>query len=147
MSMPELSRCLFLLGAVPFIFLGLAHVLATPLTPVQTKGLSPRDVTLRDAMGRDTLVLTRRTTVWLAWVGFNLSHSLGALLFGAVVLLIGRSSASFEAQAGAFLPLAVLVSASYFVLGVRYWFRTPIIGISLAGVCFLTSWVVFATAR
>ena len=146
MSTLELSRYLFLIGALPFIVLGLAHAVATPQTPADAKGLSPRDPAVRDAMAHDSVLLTRRTTLWLAWVGFNLSHSLGAILFGAVVVLIGRSSASFEAQATVFLPLAVLVSATYLVLGVRYWFRTPIIGISLASVCFVVSWVLFAKA-
>jgi hypothetical protein len=146
MSMLEVSRYLFLIGALPFIVLGLAHAAATPQTPAQAKGLSPRNLAVRDAMAHDSLLLTRRTTLWLAWVGFNLSHSLGAILFGAVVVLIGRSSASFEAQGGVFLPLAVLVSVIYLVLGVRYWFRTPIIGISLASVCFSVSWVLFARA-
>jgi hypothetical protein len=146
MSTLELSRYLFLIGALPFIVLGLAHAVATPETPADAKGLSPRDPAVRDAMANDSVVLTRRTTLWLAWVGFNLSHSLGAILFGAVVVLIGRSSASFEAQATVFLPLAVLVSATYLVLGVRYWFRTPIIGIALASVCFVVSWVLFAKA-
>jgi len=144
--MLELSRYLFLLGALPFVVLGFAHAVATPQTPAQAKGLSPRDPAVRDAMARDSILLTRRTTLWLAWVGFNLSHSLGAILFGAVVVLIGRTSASFEAQAAVFLPLAVLVSATYLVLGVRYWFRTPIIGISAACVCFWLSWVLFARA-
>lgn len=144
MSMLELSRYLFLIGAVPFIVLGLAHAFATPQTPADTKGLSPRDPAVRGAMARDSILLTRRTTVWLAWVGFNMSHSLGAILFGVVVALVGRSSASFEAQATVFLPLAVLVSAIYLVLAVRYWFRTPVIGISLASVCFLVSWLLFA---
>jgi hypothetical protein len=146
MSTLELSRYLFLIGALPFIVLGLAHAVATPQTPADAKGLSPRDPAVRDAMAHDSVLLTRRTTLWLAWVGFNLSHSLGAILFGAVVVLIGRSSASFEAQATVFLPLAVLVSATYLTLGVRYWFRTPIIGISLASVCFVVSWVLFAKA-
>jgi len=146
MSMLELSRYLFLIGALPFIVFGLLHAAATPQTPAHAKGLSPRDPAVRDAMAHDTILLTRRTTVWLAWVGFNLSHSLGLLLIGVVVVLIGRTSASFQAQAAVFLPLAVLVSATYLVLGVRYWFRTPIIGISLASVCFLVSWVLFATA-
>ena len=146
MSTLELSRYLFLIGALPFIVLGLAHAVATPQTPADAKGLSPRDPAVRDAMAHDSVLLTRRMTLWLAWVGFNLSHSLGAILFGAVVVLIGRSSASFEAQATVFLPLAVLVSATYLVLGVRYWFRTPIIGISLASVCFVVSWVLFAKA-
>jgi len=146
MSMLELSRYLFLAGAVPFVMLGLAHVAATPQTPADAKGLSPRDPAVRDAMAHDTVLLTRRTTLWLAWVGFNLSHSLGAILFGVLALLIGRTLASFEAQAGVFLPFTVVVSAVYLALGVRYWFRTPIVGISCSGVCFAASWALYAWA-
>ena len=141
--MPELSRYIFLMGALPFVVLGMAHAFATPRVPAQSKGLSPRDPALREAMAKDTVLLTRRTTLWLAWVGFNLSHSLGAVLFGAVVLLVGRSQASFQAQAGVFLPFAIVVSGLYLLLGLRYWFRTPIVGIALSGVCFVASWVLF----
>jgi hypothetical protein len=122
------------------VFLGLAHAFATPLTPAESKGLSPRDAALRETMSKETVLLTRRTTLWLAWVGFNLSHSLGAVLFGGVALLIGRSSISFQAQASLFVPLAVVVSGLYLVIGLRYWFRTPIIGIALSSVCFVASW-------
>lgn len=146
MSLIELSRYIYLLGAVPFVILGLAHLAATPRSPAETKGLSPRDPAVREAMARDTILLTRRTTLWLAWVGFNLSHSVGAILFGAVAMLVGRSAASFQAQASVFLPFAVVVAAAYLFLGLRYWFRTPIIGIALGGVCFLVSWVLFITA-
>jgi hypothetical protein len=146
LSLLELSRYIYLLGALPFVILGLAHVAATPRTPAEAKGLSPRDPAVREAMAHDTILLTRRTTLWLAWVGFNLSHSLGAILFGAVVMLIGRSGASFQAQASVFLPFAVIVSAAYLVVGLRYWFRTPVIGIALGGVCFLVSWVLFISA-
>jgi hypothetical protein len=97
-------------------------------------------------MARDSLLLTRRTTLWLAWVGFNLSHSLGAVLFGSVMMLIARSPSFFQAQGSVFLPLAVLVSATYLVLGLRYWFRTPIIGISLSSTSFIASWALFAWA-
>jgi hypothetical protein len=141
--MPELSRYISLMGALPFVVLGIAHAFATPRTPAQSKGLSPRDPVLREAMTKDSVLLTRRTTLWLAWVGFNLSHSLGAVLFGAVVLLVGRSQASFQTQAGVFLPFAIMVSGLYLLLGLRYWFRTPIVGIALSGVCFVASWVLF----
>lgn len=139
----ELSRYLFLLGAVPFVVLGIAHALFTPRSTSDSKGLSPRDPAMREAMVKETLLLTRRTTLWLAWVGFNFSHSLGAVLFGAAVLLIGRSAASFQAQAHVFLPFAVAVCGLYLAIGVRYWFRNPIIGILLATACFLASWALF----
>jgi hypothetical protein len=145
--MLELSRYVFLAGALPYIVLGIAHVRATPRTPADTRGLSPRDPALREAMARETLLLTRRTTLWLTWVGFNLSHSLGAILFGATVVLIARTPASFEAQAPVFLPFAVVVSASYLAIGVRYWFKTPIVGISMACACFVTAGALFLAAR
>jgi hypothetical protein len=120
-----------------------AHALATPRTTADARGLSPRDPTLRDAMLREPLLLTRRTNMWLAWVGFNLSHSLGAVLFGVVALLIGRNEATFQAQAALFLRLAVLVSCAYLVLAIRFWFRTPLVGIASSGVCFAASWILF----
>jgi hypothetical protein len=94
-------------------------------------------------MVRDTLLLTRRTNMWLAWVGFNLSHSLGAVLFGVVVALIGRSQATFRAEACVFLPLALLVSGVYLVLAIRCWFWTPLVGIALSSACFTVSWALF----
>lgn len=139
--MAELSRYLFLLGALPFVVLGIAHVFATPLTPDESKGLSPRDLAYRRSMGEQTVLLTRRTNLWLVWVGFNLSHSLGVVLFGVVVLLVGRSPAAFGANWPVFVPLAIVVSAVYLAIGVRYWFRTPIIGIVASSVCFVVSGV------
>ncbi len=137
--MAELSRYLFLVGALPFVFLGAAHALATPLTPEDSKGLSPRDPEYRRGMVGQTLRLAHRTTLWLAWVGFNLSHSLGAVLFGVVVLLVGRSPAAFAANSFAFVPLAIVVSVAYLAIGLRYWFRAPVVGILISCLCFLSS--------
>lgn len=143
----DLSRYLFVAGAVPFLILGAAHAFATPWTPEQSKGLSPADPAVRNEMVRTTLLLTRRTTLWLTWVGFNLSHGLGLVLFGTVVLLIGRSEAVFAREAAVFLPLAVVVSAAYLILGVKFWFRTPIAGVAVSLALFLGSWVLFAMER
>ena len=50
------------------------------------------------AMRNAVVLLSSRTGVWRAWIGFNLSHSLGAILVGAFVLLVGRSDAAFAAD-------------------------------------------------
>jgi hypothetical protein len=133
-------RHLFLAGAVPFLVLGTAHALHTPLRQGQRKGLSPRDEAIEGAMARTPLRLTSRTDLWLTWVGFNFSHSLGAVLFGAAVVLVGRSSSVFEVNAAVFLPFASLVSLTYLVLGFAYWFRTPIAGLLVATACFWSAW-------
>ncbi len=140
--MNELSRYLFLAGALPFVVLGLAHALATPLAAGDRKGLSPSDPALAEAMTRGRVLLTGRTDLWRCWVGFNLSHSLGAVAFGAFVAAAGRSADSFAAQAAVCGPLAVLVSGAFLAIGLRYWFRTPIAGCAIACACFVLSWAV-----
>jgi hypothetical protein len=139
--MQELSRYLFLAGALPFLLLGIAHAVHTPRRPTDRRGLSPADPRLTEAMTRSRVLLTGRTDLWRAWVGFNLSHSLGAVLFGLLVVLVGRTTASFGCNAGVFLPLAVAVSLAYLGLGVAYWFRTPIVGIALSVLLFSAAWV------
>jgi hypothetical protein len=143
----ELSRYLFLAGGLPFVVLGLLHARATPLATTDRKGLSPADPTLAEAMARGRVLLTKHVDVWSGWVGFNLSHSLGAVAFGAFVLVVGRSAGSFAAQAAFCGPLAVLVSGAFLAIGLRYWFRTPIAGCAIAFACFALSWILSLLAR
>ncbi len=146
-SVQELSRYLFLAGAVPFLLLGTAHALHTPRRRDERKGLSPSDLALAESMARSRVLLTGRTDMWRAWVGFNLSHSLGAVVFGVLVVLLGRTPASFAYNAAVFLPLAVVVSIAYLSLGVAYWFRTPVIGIALSLFLFSGAWVLYLVGR
>ncbi len=84
--------------------------------------------------------------MWKAWVGFNLSHSLGLLLFGGVVLMAGRSEETFVREGRTFAPLALTVANGYLVLAARYWFRTPIAACAVSAVLFLASWVLLLLA-
>ena len=139
--MADLSRILFLAGAVPYLVLGAAHAWHTPFRIDQKKGLSARDPAVEKAMTTTSPRLTARTDLWRAWVGFNYSHSLGAVLFGLFVVLIGRSEAIYAANASLAAPLALGVALAYLVLGIKYWFRTPIIGIAFSVISFALSWI------
>jgi len=46
--------------------------------------LTPREPALKAEMVRVAPIISRHTTMWKAWVGFNASHSFGAMLFGLV---------------------------------------------------------------
>ena len=138
--MTDAARYLFMGGAAPFLLLGIAHALATPLAPGDRKGLSPRDPALAAAMQGTTPRLTRRTDLWLTWVGFNLSHSLGAVAFAGFVLAVGLTPGGFAVMAPVCVPLATIVSAAYVALGLLYWFRTPIVGCALSLACFVAAW-------
>lgn len=139
--MPELDRLLFLAGALPYLLLGSAHAWHTPTRPEEKKGLSARDPGVERAMTTTAPRLTDRTDLWRAWVGFNYSHSLGAVLFGLSVVLVGRNDAVYAANAALAAPLALLVALAYLVLGLKYWFRTPIIGIGVSVICFAFAWL------
>ena len=139
--MADAARWLFLAGASPFLVLGIAHALATPLAPTDRKGLSPRDPAVAEALRGTTPLLTRRTDLWRLWVGFNLSHSLGAVAFAAFVLAIGLTPGGFAALSAVCVPLSALVAAAYLGVGIRYWFRTPIVGCAVSLTCFLAAWL------
>ncbi len=75
-----LAQSLLLASATVILLLGSPHLAYT----VVSKKFSPRDSDLEARLKAVSPVISRQTTMWKAWVGFNLSHSLGAILFGAV---------------------------------------------------------------
>lgn len=85
--------------------------------------------------------------MWRVWVGFSLSHSLGVVLLGLVVILVGRTSASFAYNAAVFAPLAIAASLAYLALGLAYWFRAPVIGVGLSVLLFTAAWVISLIVR
>jgi hypothetical protein len=60
--------------------LGVVHLVYTFWGPM----LIPRDPALRISMSQISPVITKETTMWRCWVGFNASHSMGLILFGSV---------------------------------------------------------------
>ncbi len=81
--------------------------------------------------------------MWRAWVGFNFSHSLGAVLFG--MLCIGVVVIGPTVVPAWILFLFVLIAVAYLGLSVLYWFRIPTAGIAIATACLLLAWLMYAT--
>jgi hypothetical protein len=78
--MSTLAPWLIAGSAAIMMLLGFIH----PLYTFHGPKLLPRDRDLKARMQEVSPVITRETTMWKAWVGFNASHSYGAILFGAV---------------------------------------------------------------
>ena len=98
--------------------------------------LTPRDPSLRSAMAQVPLVLTRQTTMWKAWVGFNASHSMGAMLFGLVYgyLALAHDELLFKAW---FLPaVGFAMLSGLLVVAKLYWFRAPFRSLCVALLCY-----------
>jgi hypothetical protein len=134
-------------GGGIFVLLGLLHALYTYLDIGRPRRLVPQDPSVARAMSGSNLRLSGSgTTMWRAWVGFNFSHSLGVVLFGTVCLGAGLVLGTVLLPAWMLFGF-VVIAALYLVVGVVYWFRIPVAGIAVAGVCFLTAWIIYAFAR
>lgn len=127
------SAALYAIGGAVFVLLGLMHAVYTLADLRRPRRLVPSDPALMAAMQASGVRLARGgTSMWRAWVGFNLSHSLGAVLFGAVAAAWSQWPPTTLPAAGAWLPAAV--GAVYLAIGLRWWFKVPNAGIALATV-------------
>jgi len=117
-----------LLSAVIIGLLGSMHLLMTFVGPK----LLPRDRDVHNAMQSAHPVITTQTTMWRAWIGFNASHSMGALLFALVYgyFALVEPQVLFQSPALQFIGLTMLLG--YMALAIAYWFITPRLGIAVA---------------
>lgn len=123
------------MAAAIIALLGTAHLWLTFRGPK----LLPRDPELQRAMSAGTLRITAQTSVWRAWIGFNASHSLGAMLFGLVYGYLALQHARMLFDSAFLLGLGLLALSGYWLMARAYWFRTPLLGISLSLVLYLCS--------
>jgi hypothetical protein len=81
-------------------------------------------------------ILTKETTVWSAWIGFNASHSIGAMLVAGFYIPLTTFYFSVVQQSVWFSVLPAMVGLSYLILAKQYWFKIPFIGILISTICF-----------
>lgn len=129
------TQLLICTSASIVLLLGTVHLLYT----FASNKFQPRDPALATQMKQVAPKISGQTTLWRAWVGFNASHSLGAMLFGLVYGYLALAAPLALLQDGFLLALGVLYLASMTLLARRYWFNIPLLGISLALVLFLAA--------
>lgn len=129
---------IFLLAGVSIIgLLGLLHLILT----FYGNRLEPKTAATKKLMQQSQLVLTSENNIYNAWVGFNASHSLGAMLLAGVYLPIGLNHYHWLQQSLWLSSLPLLVCIGYLVLAKRYWFSRPLWAIGLAVVFLLAYFV------
>jgi hypothetical protein len=138
-----LIRALLMCGGSIFAVLGFLHALYTFLDIRKPRRIVPDDPSIAAAMAISKVRLTRGgTTMWKAWVGFNFSHSLGAILFGGLTIAAGVTLQTLPIPSWVLLLIAA-IGAVYLVLAVLYWFRIPIAGCGIATACFVIAWLLY----
>lgn len=138
-----LARVLMTASATIILVLGLIHLLYTFRGPK----LTPRDPALKAAMQSGTMVITRETTVWKAWIGFNASHSFCAILFGLIYGYLALAHPAFLFHSRFLLAVGLGLLAGLLFLGKRYWFSVPFRGIVVASLCYAAGMIVYFGAE
>jgi hypothetical protein len=115
--------------------LGVAHLAYTFWGPQ----LTPRDPALQVSMSQISPVITKETTMWRCWVGFNASHSMGLILFGLVFGFLASAQSRLLFHSPFLLVVGLAMLGSLAVLCKVYFFSAPLTGISIALACYVAS--------
>ena len=115
--------------------LGAIHLICTFYGPQ----LTPRDPALQISMSQVSPVISKETTMWRCWVGFNATHGMALLLFGLVFGFLALAHGEVLFHSPFLLVVGLAMLAGLVVLCKLFFFRVPLIGVSIALVCYVAS--------
>jgi hypothetical protein len=146
MSTVDVAEAWFIAGMVPPIAAGGMHVLYTLVDTVRPTYFTPVQRSVMPAMEGTRMRFGGRAapTMWKAWLGFNLSHGLGAFIFGLLCLLIALDDFALVGQIDGVRPLTIAIPAAYLAVALRFWFLRPALLVGISTVCFTVSAVLSA---
>ena len=104
--MGNAATILISVSAGIILALGVVHLIFT----FHGTKLTPRDAALYAAMRESSPVISRQTTLWKAWVGFNASHSMGAIFFGLIYGYLALAHAALLFQSAYLLAVGRVVA-------------------------------------
>jgi hypothetical protein len=129
------AKLLMVLSAGIVLTLGVAHLVYT----FWGSNLTPRDPALQATMSQVAPVITKETTMWRCWVGFNATHSMGLILFGLVFGFLALAHGELLFQSPFLLVTGLAMLGGLVVLSRVYFFSAPLAGMSVALVCYVAS--------
>ena len=133
-----LAQILIIAGASIVGALGWVHLLLIFFS--QKFHAHNPDVT--EAMKNTSPIISKQTSMWHAWVGFNASHGIGALLLAAVYIPLTIYHFPIINHSLWFSLLPCLISLSYLILAKKYWFNVPFSGLLISSICFMTAFII-----
>jgi hypothetical protein len=128
------ATILMVLSASIIFTLGVVHLVYTFWGPK----LTPRDPALQISMSQIAPVVTKETTMWRCWVGFNASHSMGLILF-LVFGFLALAHGQLLFQSPFLLVVGLAMLGGFVVLCKVYFFSVPFTGISISLACYVAS--------
>jgi hypothetical protein len=95
------------------------------------------DEAITTGMKNTSPVLTKKITMWNAWIGFNASYSLGAMLVAAFYAPFAVTNIQLIRKNIWSSILPVIIGILYLSLKKKYWLKIPFIGILISTICFV----------
>lgn len=132
------AQILWITASSVYIILATLHLLYTFFTD---KFLA-KDRNTVEMMKQTHPLLTNKTTMWKAWMGFNGSHSAGGIFLGCINILLAGLYYPFLSGAWPLIVLTVITSLFYLFLAIRYWFKIPLTGIAIATGCYIVASII-----
>ncbi len=133
-----MQQILVIIGSALYLILGVIHLSFT----LFSNKFDAFDNHVNHAMKGTSPVITKDTTMWQAWIGFNVSHSLGMVFIGSLYLSFAIFNSNLLEDNIFYLYWVLFFSCLYLVTAKKYWFKVPFIGIFLATICFLGALIV-----
>lgn len=132
-----ISQTLWFIGSLVILILGTIHLYYT----FYSNKFSPRKTGVEEEMKSTSPILTSKTTMWKAWVGFNASHSIGAMFIGFINIYIAIRYFDVIQNDIFFFLFNIIAIAFYVWLAKRYWFKIPFSGVVITLICYLLSFI------
>jgi hypothetical protein len=139
MNIEFIAQALEIIGAAIFLLLGISHGFLSLQDLSNPRNFIPQDTALLQAMQQAVGAKYPQANIWRAWMGFNLSHSLGLVLFGGNFVAIGLFYFSAFSQILWLQICAILISTTYFIMSLKFWFSEPTISSGIGLTCFVLS--------
>jgi len=125
-------------GSLILLLLGSIHMFYTFFT----NKFSSNNENLITEMKKSSPILTNETTIWRAWVGFNASHSSGAIFIGVINFLIAANYFESFLSNNFYYIFNIITILFYLILAKKYWFKVPFIGILITLICYLSVYII-----
>ena len=101
--------------------------------------LTPRDPAVQTSMERTPPVISDETTMWRCWTGYNTTHSLSLILFGAIYLYLAVRHTEFLFGSTFLLAVGFAMLASLLLVSRAYLFSIPLFGVTVSLISYVAS--------
>jgi hypothetical protein len=134
-----MAQILLIIGSLIFGLLGTMHLIYTFFS----NKFDPRNIEVKLALENTYPIISNETSMWRSLVGFHVSHSVGAILVALFFIPLSVFYNEVLQNSLWFSLLPTAIGFCYLILAKKYWFKRPLIGISLATFFFLGSSVFY----